>query len=167
MKYRAAGCLMMAAMFAVSPVHAQDQTSDGQDQVSPPVLRGLAIDPSLTSFVPHVPAPSVSVLTAPTTSAASPASLAVYGIYGVIQVLDVHSTQRAISGNGVEANPFLRPFASSPAALITLKAASGAGIVYLMERVRKKHPAAALALAIGINSVQAMVVMHNYRVARR
>ncbi len=175
MKSLAICCLLMTVTLAVSPTYAQEQLVEGQDQVPlgidlaladpvpPPLdLRGVAIGSGISTFTPSVGPPQVSVR-----RPAPSASIAMYSIYGMLQVLDVHSTQQALGENAVEANPILRPFASSAIGLMSIKAASSAGVMYLMERVRKKHPAAALALAIGINSLQAMVVVHNYRIARR
>ncbi|RPI50366.1 MAG: hypothetical protein EHM55_21550 [Acidobacteria bacterium] len=152
----------MAATVAVSPIYAQEEPPGAPVQPVP-VLRGIVLSSDIT-FAPHIAAPPMPVRQM---TSASAASLAMYGAYGMLQVLDAHSTRRAIANNGVEANPIVRPLASSRIGLISLKVASGAGVMYLMERVRKKHPAAALALAIGINSLQAVVVVHNYRVARR
>jgi hypothetical protein len=94
-------------------------------------------------------------------------TLAMYASFGILQALDAHSTLRALSGNGTEANPFVRPFASSPVALISFKATTTVGLVYLTERLRKKNKVAALAAAVGLNSLQAFVVAHNYRVAKK
>jgi hypothetical protein len=92
-------------------------------------------------------------------------TLGMYGVFGVLQVLDAHSTLRAIDRGASEFNPVVRPFASSPTALISFKAASSAGVLYLTERLRKKHPVAALAFVIAVNSAQAYVVAQNYRIA--
>jgi hypothetical protein len=52
-------------------------------------------------------------------------------------------------------------------ALISFKATTTVGLVYLTERLRKKNKVAALAAAVGLNSLQAFVVAHNYRVAKK
>ena len=92
---------------------------------------------------------------------------AMYLAYGTLQVLDVHSTLRAVGAGAVEANPLVRPIVSTPAALISLKAASALGTVYLVERLRKRNPTAAFAFAVGVNSLYTIAVVHNYRVGTR
>ena len=143
--------VLFAAWFVATPAYAQDGTAresetaaeqQTSESTSPPSQSGR----SAALFVP---------------------TMAMYAAYGTLQALDVHSTLRAIDRNGVEANPLLRPIATSPAGLTAFKAASTAGIIYLTERLRKKHPVAALAFGIGVNSLQTFVVLHNYRVARR
>ena len=47
-----------------------------------------------------------------------------------------------------------------------MKVAAATGIVLITERVRVHHPAAAVALMIGLNGVYASVVAHNYSIAR-
>ena len=92
---------------------------------------------------------------------------AMYLAYGTLQVLDVHSTLRAVGAGAVEANPLVRPIVSTPAGLISLKAASALGTVYLVERLRKRNPTAAFAFAVGVNSLYTIAVVHNYRVGTR
>jgi hypothetical protein len=40
-------------------------------------------------------------------------------------------------------------------------------VIYLTEKLRKRHPVAAVLVMIGLNSGYAMVAAHNYRIARR
>ena len=159
MKYRFIGSLLMAGTVAMSPVHAQDQSANAPDQ-------SCCQEPEVPVADP-VPAATAASIVFKRTSAASGPSMSMYAAYGMLQALDVHSTLQALGGRGAEANPLVRLTASSPTRLISLKAASSVGVIYFMERLRKKNPTAALALAIGVNSVEAFVVVHNYRVARR
>jgi hypothetical protein len=143
--------LLIAACLATTTAYAQDETARDPDVLAEQQLNEAVTPPpqsarSAALFVP---------------------TMAMYAAYGTLQALDVHSTLRAIDRNGVEGNPLLRPVASSPAGLTAFKAASTAGIIYLTERLRKKHPVAALAFGIGVNSLQAFVVLHNYRVAKQ
>ena len=143
--------LLFAACLATTPAYAQDETSRNPDALAEQQMNEAVTPPpqsarSTALFVP---------------------TMAMYAAYGTLQALDVHSTLRAIDRNGVEGNPLLRPVATSPAGLTAFKAASTAGIIYLTERLRKKHPVAALAFGIGVNSLQAFVVLHNYRVAKQ
>jgi hypothetical protein len=142
--------LLFAACLVTTPAYAQDETARDPDALAEHQVNEAVTPPpqsarSAALFVP---------------------TMAMYAAYGTLQALDVHSTLRAIDRNGVEGNPLLRPVATSPAGLTAFKAASTAGIIYLTERLRKKHPVAALAFGIGVNSLQAFVVLHNYRVAK-
>lgn len=92
-----------------------------------------------------------------------------YGAFLGLQALDYGTTLKAIgSGVGKETNPLLRPIAGSPTALFAVKAGTSAAIILVSERLRKnRHPAAAVALMIGVNSAYAIVTAHNVAVLRR
>ena len=158
------GAFLIALALASSPARAQEAPrSDARDET-----REQGIDRSIDESMPDISPSSPAVTTAPDTFASGAPHLALYATYGVLQALDVHSTLRALDdGRGVEANPLLRSVVSSPTGFIAFKVASTAGVVFLVERLRKKHPVAAFALGIGVTSLQAFVVMHNYRVGRR
>jgi hypothetical protein len=158
------GAFLIVVFLASSPVSAQEAPrSDARDET---LEQG--IDLSIDESIPDVSPPGPAVTKAPDTLASGAPRLALYATYGVMQALDVHSTLRALDdGSGVEANPLLRSVVSSPTGFIAFKVASTAGVVFLVERLRKKHPVAAFALGIGVTSLQAVVVMHNYRVGRR
>jgi hypothetical protein len=94
------------------------------------------------------------------------ALLPLYTSFIALQGMDVHSTTRGLNRGAVEANPFMKNVAGNPGALVAVKAASTAGIVYGVERLRKKNRAAAIAVMIGLNAATAYVVQHNYRVVK-
>ena len=83
------------------------------------------------------------------------------------QALDVHSTIRALDAGHKEANPLMRWATDSPITLVAFKTAATAGTMYIIERVRKKHPKRALVLLGVIDSAYVFVVAHNYRVPVR
>jgi hypothetical protein len=151
MKVRSICFLLLATCLVATPAYAQDETAAGSEAAAQPQPVESVTRPSQSSQSPALFVPT----------------MAMYAAYGTLQALDVHSTLRALDRNGVEANPLIRPIASSPAGLSVFKAASTAGVIYLTERLRKKHPVAALAFGIGVNSLQTWVVIHNYRAARR
>jgi hypothetical protein len=151
MELRSFFVLLTVACLAVSPIYAQDERTPDPEPVVPQEATEAASVPP--------PKPRSASLFGPT--------IAMYAAYGTLQALDVHSTLRALDRNGAEGNPFLRPIASSPAGLTAFKAASTAGIIFLTERLRKKHPVAALAFGIGVSSLQTFVVVHNYRAVKR
>jgi hypothetical protein len=102
---------------------------------------------------------------------ATPASsrrvlLPLYVSFATLQMLDVHSTTRALSRGGVEANPVMRGVADKPAALFAVKAGVTASTIFLAEKIRPKSRVAAIVVMAALNSTYATVVAHNYRVAR-
>jgi hypothetical protein len=103
----------------------------------------------------------------PRTSPRPAALIPLYVGFGSVQALDVHSTLLAIDRGARETNPLVRFTTGSPAGLIALKTGSTAGVIYLTEKLRKRHPVAAVLVMIGLNSGYAMVAAHNYRIARR
>jgi len=87
--------------------------------------------------------------------------------FGVLQALDVHSTLRAVTNNGHEANPLLQSVADNPAALSAIKAGMTAATIFANERLWKTHRRAALILMLAENAVYLTIVAHNYSVAGR
>jgi hypothetical protein len=81
-----------------------------------------------------------------------------------VDPLDIHSTQRALGRGGREANRSIRPLVGSPVAFTLVKAGSAAATIYLVEKVRKKNRAVAIATMVGINSAYAVIVARNYRI---
>ena len=92
--------------------------------------------------------------------------LPLYVSFAALQALDVHSTLRALTRDGArEANRLMAGVVRSPVAFLALKAAGGAGIIYLTERVWKRNRTGAIVLMAAFNSLYAAVVANNYRVA--
>ena len=89
-----------------------------------------------------------------------------YAGFVTLQVLDVDSSIRAVHQGLGEANPLLRWTQSNHAALIATKAATAAATIYFTERLRRRHPKAALAVMIAFNATYTAIVIHNYRVLR-
>jgi len=88
-----------------------------------------------------------------------------YVSFAALQMLDAASTVNALNHGAVEANPFMKGVASTPAALIAVKAATAASTIFITERIAKKSRWGAIATMVALNSVYAMVVSHNYGVA--
>jgi hypothetical protein len=86
--------------------------------------------------------------------------------FGALQMLDAHSTAKALSAGGREANPVMAGLASNRTALFAVKAGTAAATAYFAERLSRKHPRRALVLMAVLNSAYAGIVAHNYRVAR-
>ena len=169
MMWRVSGFVLIAGLIATPAAraqHAPDAVADATPSL--PSLAAISLPP-LQEIPVHLDLsrPALDLTGARHSSSAVAPSLAIYAAYGMLQVLDVHSTLRALDHRAAEANPLIRSIVSSPAGLIALKTASTTGILYLVERVRRKNPTAALVFSIVASSVQAYVVAHNYRVARR
>jgi Domain of unknown function (DUF5658) len=91
-----------------------------------------------------------------------------YLSFAALQALDVHSTMAALERGGTrESNPVMAGVVGTPAAFIALKAATGAGIIYLTERVRARSRTTAVIMLTAFNSLYAAVVARNYRLAAR
>lgn len=90
--------------------------------------------------------------------------LPLYASLTTLQVLDLHSTLHARINGAQELNPLV---GRSKVSLWAMKTAAAGVMVYLVERTWKKNPAAAVALAVGMNSAYLMIVARNYRVASR
>jgi hypothetical protein len=122
------------------------------------------------------PAPSLALSTAvapdapraeTSASRSTPSRHAFSTLYvGLIatQALDVHSTIRALDAGHKEANPLARWATANPITLVAFKAAATTGTMYIIERLRKKHPKRALLLLAVVDSAYAFVVAHNYSV---
>jgi hypothetical protein len=91
-----------------------------------------------------------------------------YVSFAALQALDFHSTRRALaSGAGREGNPAMAGLVHRPAAFAAVKAATAAGVIYLAERLRTRSRLASIVVMSAVNSMYAVVVAHNYRVAGR
>ena len=114
---------------------------------------------------PALAAMPTALVTAPTIQAQPrPSALtSLYVSFAALQGLDVHSTTRAItSGAGREANPAMRWIVGNPAGLIAVKGAATGTIIWITEKIRRKHPRAAIVFMAAINSTMAAVVARNY-----
>ena len=118
------------------------------------------------------PAPTESTSTAPaapTVSAAlspwrsTPLRLGLYSTFAALQGLDTVTTLRAIHRNQArEANPLMAGLTRHSTAFIATKAAIAASTIYLMHRLSKDHPKAAVWLAVALNAGYSTVVISNY-----
>ena len=89
-----------------------------------------------------------------------------YVSFGTLQILDAHSTSRAINNGAVETNPVMKGIAGNEVALLAVKAAGTAGVVFASEKLWKRSRTAAVILMIATNASMAWVVQHNYRAVR-
>ncbi len=129
---------------------------------------------AVTLVQPHSSSPALAIATLPPLSSPlnpsnpsnhSPLFTTLYLSFATLQALDVHSTTRAISsGAGRESNPALGGIASRPVTFIAVKAATTGATIWMTEKLRKNHRAAAVGLMVALNSFMGVVVGHNYSV---
>jgi hypothetical protein len=83
-------------------------------------------------------------------------------------MLDAASTLRAVgSGAAREANPLFQPLVAHPPAFIAFKAGIGAGMIYGIHRVSKRHPVEAILIMSAINGGYVYLVQRSFRIAAR
>src|ERR1700683_1046788 len=133
--------------------------------------------PKLT-FAPSVTAPAVmSVAPAPEAVTSSRPTfdygsspfktmLPFYASTAVLQIFDVRSTLQVVKLGGSEGNPVLQGLVGHPAMFMGVKAAIAVASIYSAHRLAKHSRVGAIATMVGVNSVYAMVVAHNYQLAR-
>jgi hypothetical protein len=82
--------------------------------------------------------------------------------YAVLNALDVYTTTVALrTGWAAEANPILAPLAQDPGALVAAKIAATVSTMLFARQVRKRHPAAAMAIMVAANVATGFIVTHN------
>lgn len=89
-----------------------------------------------------------------------------YASTAMMQALDVHSTLKAFNAGAVEGNPLMSGIASHRGAFIAMKTAVAASTILAVRQIAKRSKVAAVVTSVAINSAYAMVVRHNYNVAR-
>ena len=83
----------------------------------------------------------------------------------VAHSLDLHSTWKArSSGRGIEGNPVMDVPTGGQ---IAIKAGALVGIVYVAQRVHRRHPTAAKIVLYGTSALTFAVSARNYRIAAR
>lgn len=94
------------------------------------------------------------------------ALIPLYVSFATLQALDARSTVSALAKGATEANPLLGGVTEHTGAFLALKMGAAASTVFLTEKLWKRNPVAAVALMVGLNSAYAIIVAHNYGVAR-
>ena len=128
---------------------------------------------NLTAAVENaVAAPAVAVPEqfaypiAPPQKRIDPMLSSLYVSTALMQGLDVHSTLKALDAGAIEANPLMTGVTKNKAAFVAMKAGIAAGTIFAAHKASKKNRVAAIVSLVAINSVYAMVINHNYKVAR-
>lgn len=92
---------------------------------------------------------------------------ALYVSYGTLTVLDLHSTVQGISHGAQEANPIMRGITQHTSALVAFRAGMAVTTIMATEYLWKRgHRTSAVLLMLIVNSLTAVVVVHNYQVVR-
>ncbi len=144
---------VLICTFTVAPASAQEIPSPSLRPDSTAIQLATAAPPTELVATPRPPRPAALV--------------PLYISYGVLQGLDVHSTFRALENGAVEANPLMKGVADNAVGLSAVKAAAGAGVIFVSERMWKRNKVAAVVFMTATNSAMVWVVQHNHRVARR
>ena len=89
--------------------------------------------------------------------------------YAGLQAADAHSTLRALDAGAVEANPttVAQWAVRSTSRAYGIKAGVTAGTSWAFDRIACSHPRTAFWTITALNTVLALVVLHNYRVGSR
>lgn len=91
---------------------------------------------------------------------------AMYAAQIALQALDVHSTYSAINKGAREANPLMQGVVDNKGAMMAVKAGVAASTILLAEKMWKRgNRTGAIATMLVVNSVTALVVANNYKVA--
>jgi hypothetical protein len=128
---------------------------------------GLVIEPAIPEPTPATARADTAVLPAPVPASSNAVMRPLYLTFGVLQGLDVYTTRVALARGARETNPLMGGLADKPAALVAVKAAATFGTVYLVERLRIRHPVAAAITMAAIDSAYVMLVVRNAQVARQ
>jgi hypothetical protein len=133
----------------------------------------IAIAPTTSAFA-GAPAPVLSAeqiqraLPQPIFRRNRPSTLmtSLYASTAVMQALDVHSTLSAFGAGATEANPLMQGVTKNRAMFMAVKAGVAMSTIFAAKQLSKRNKVAAVATLVAINSAYAMVVSHNYKVAR-
>ena len=83
-----------------------------------------------------------------------------------MQALDMHSTLQAFKAGAVEGNPLMSGITKNRGVFMATKAAVAASTILAARQIAKRNKVAAIATMVAINSAYAMIVSHNYKLAR-
>lgn len=149
---------------------AQERVEAGQSEITPVKIEAAKLD--LTPVkVMQIGSLEFDQRSFPVPPAPRPTRSAVLGsLYAstaIVQALDVHSTIQALDRGAVEANPLMSGLTKNKAAFIATKAAVATSMVFAARSMAKRNKVAAIVTLVALNSAYAMVVQHNYAVARK
>ena len=156
-------------LFAVPTFAADPASGTTSDKTAAISAESTGVQPTLSASI-AAEATNAALTAAPSTAVVSdwhpaqrPAVLpALYVGSALLQAFDAYSTMKAINLGGTEANPIMKGAASSPAAMIGVKAAVTTASILAAERMWKNHnPTGAIVTMLASNGFMAWVAMHN------
>ena len=89
-----------------------------------------------------------------------------YATTATMQMMDVRSTLTAFKNGAVEANPMMSGIVKNKAAFIAFKAGIAASTIWSAHSMAKRNKVGAILMLAAVNSAYAIIVNHNYQVAR-
>jgi hypothetical protein len=161
--------LSVTALYAATPLATADASAattmaDDGPTAAQPVTPARADDTTATS-ASNQPIPLFAPK--PVNATRRPAMLVpLYVGFATLQALDARSTMTALGHGATEANPLLGGVTGHAGAFLAVKMGAAAGTIFVTEKLWKRNPVAAVALMVGLNSAYAIIVSHNYQVAR-
>ena len=126
--------------------------------------------PEPATAVAAVPVPTYKGPTIPSPKSLSRPTVlpALYVAQGALQAMDMHSTLQATSRGAHEAKPVMQGVANNNGAMLAVKAGVAASTILMSECLWKKgNRTGAIVSMVIANSVTAIVVAHNYRLANQ
>jgi len=160
---------LVIASLSVVPAVATAQEAHPDDAiVRHPDVNPRLVDPSVPMQLSSAPLPE---LTRPVTferpsNRSSTLLFSLYASTAAMQALDVHSTMNALGRGAIEANPLMRGLARNKTAFVAMKAGLAASTILAARNMAKQNKVAAISTLVVINSAYAMIMRHNYKVAR-
>ena len=89
-----------------------------------------------------------------------------YATTAAMQMMDVRSTLSAFKNGATEANPMMMAIVKNKGAFIAFKAGIAMSTIWSAHSMAKRNKVGAILMLAAVNSAYAMVVNHNYQVAR-
>ena len=165
MSRRFLAALFVSVSAVAAPALAQEPASPAPrvDLNLSAALPAMAVIPPVLMTAEQLPSRFSEPLRRPGSSALM---TSLYASTAVMQALDVHSTFSALGNGAREANPFMASASGNKATFIAIKAGVTLSTVLAARNMAKRNKVAAVLTLVAINSAYAMVVSHNYRVAR-
>lgn len=150
-------------VLGVAPWSARDARA--QERQTPQLNLSAAVESAVSNPV-KATSEQFQYPIAPPQKRISPVLSSLYASTALMQALDVHSTLLALDRGASEANPIMKGIVKNKAAFIALKAGIAAGTIFAARETAKKNRVAAIVTLVAMNSAYAMIINHNYKVAR-
>jgi flagellar biosynthesis protein FliR len=157
-----------AALVALMLTPAFVRTARAQDAATP--ASNVQLD--LAPVVAAAPAPAAAQFTSALPAAMrraphiSSVMTSLYATTAAMQMMDVRSTLSAFRNGATEANPMMMAIVKNKGAFIAFKAGIAMSTIWSAHSMAKRNKVGAILMLAAVNSAYAMVVNHNYQVAR-